>query len=592
MPLSKDHLPLLGSISPSLLLLTGVSITLLLFGLVIWEALNAHGAYRSIAADEVALDRLYSDLSRLDESLTVSALLNIATADSSWAIMYDTTRNRLDQAIEHAAAVLDTLPTGTELMSVRQAHARRVETEEKAMRLARQGHTAAAQILLSSDDYLQRKHAYMSSIEAALDHLNDHQESAGRSLKRNLEMGAALTGFVVLAAWLSIYGVLQVNFRRRRAAEQILRESEARYRALTESAFDDIVLTEHGIVIEASEKFARIFGYSPWELKGKPVADLVAPDYRDLVLQNRQSGYARPYELVCLRKDGSAFPVEVCGQTIPYHGRSARVTALRDISDRKKAEAERETLIRELKAKNDELASFTYTISHDLKSPLITIGGFVKWVERDALSGNRDRMKANIERIATTARRMERLIDSLLKFSHAGHSRTCLEPVELGELIREAIEMADGRIMQRGVIIRTAPYLPVVIGDRARLLEVMLNLIDNAIKFMGDQKNPSIDIGIRPSDDGPVVFVRDNGIGIEPCHHNRILNLFEKVDPVAEGSGVGLALVKRIVEQHDGSLWVESEGLGRGTTFCLRLPVVENAKPIEKSSIDGGRALN
>ena len=114
--------------------------------------------------------------------------------------------------------------------------------------------------------------------------------------------------------------------------------------------------------------------------------------------------------------------------------------------------------------------------------------------------------------------------------------------------------------------------LPTVCGDRVRILEVIQNLLDNAAKFMGDQPNPRIEIGARGEGDDAVFFVRDNGLGIDPRHHERIFGLFDKLDSAGEGTGVGLALVKRIVELHGGRIWVESEGAGKGAVFCFTLP--------------------
>jgi signal transduction histidine kinase len=138
-----------------------------------------------------------------------------------------------------------------------------------------------------------------------------------------------------------------------------------------------------------------------------------------------------------------------------------------------------------------------------------------------------------------------------------------------------------GRLQARGVRVEIAPGLPVVQGDRTRLIQAMQNLLDNAAKFMGNQSNPCIEIGTRGADaEGkPIMFVRDNGIGIEPQYHERIFGLFNKLDAQGEGTGVGLALVKRIVEVHRGKIWVESE-LGQGTAFCFTLP----AAPAEVSS--------
>jgi signal transduction histidine kinase len=129
----------------------------------------------------------------------------------------------------------------------------------------------------------------------------------------------------------------------------------------------------------------------------------------------------------------------------------------------------------------------------------------------------------------------------------------------------------EGRLTARGVQVTIAPDLGDVYGDRARLVEVLQNLIDNAAKFMGDQPQPQIEIGVRPTAEARVFFVKDNGVGIEPQHRERVFGLFDKLDPRSEGTGIGLALVRRIIEVHGGRIWVESAGLKQGATLCFTL---------------------
>lgn len=248
--------------------------------------------------------------------------------------------------------------------------------------------------------------------------------------------------------------------------------------------------------------------------------------------------------------------------------------AQQELAERKQIQQEREELIAELETKNAELERFTYTVSHDLKSPLVTIRGFLGFVEKDAASGNLDRMKADMSRIIEATDKMQRLLGELLELSRIGRMMNPPQVMPFEAIAREAVQLVHGRLAARGVQVDIAEGLPTVYGDRVRLVEVMQNLVDNAAKFMGGQSAPRVEIGTRglDSDGKPILFVRDNGVGIEPQHHERVFGLFNKLDPQVEGTGVGLALVKRIVEVHGGRIWVESE-LGKGSTFYFTLPL-------------------
>jgi signal transduction histidine kinase len=233
---------------------------------------------------------------------------------------------------------------------------------------------------------------------------------------------------------------------------------------------------------------------------------------------------------------------------------------------------ERKNLIEELKLKNAELEQFTYTVSHDLKSPLVTINGFLGYLEQDAVSGNLERLKKDTLRIQEAVRKMQRLLNELLELSRIGRMMNAPEIISFDELVHEAVEFVYGRLEERGIAVQVHPNLSTVYGDRPRLVEVLQNLIDNAAKYMGDQSEPRVEIGQRGEENGlPVFFVRDNGIGIPPEYHERVFGLFNKLDARSEGTGVGLALVKRIIEVHGGRIWVESEP-GKGAMFLFTLP--------------------
>jgi PAS domain S-box-containing protein len=231
----------------------------------------------------------------------------------------------------------------------------------------------------------------------------------------------------------------------------------------------------------------------------------------------------------------------------------------------------REKLIRELELKNTELERFTYTVSHDLKSPLVTINGFLGYLKEDSLSGNSERLKTDIQRIQDAVDKMHLLLRELLELSRIGRIMNPPEKVSFEALVHDALEIVHGRLEAGNITVHIQPDLPAVQGDRQRLMEVLQNLVDNAAKYMGSQSSPRIDIGQDGEEDGKIRFyVKDNGIGISPQYHNRIFGLFDKLDQKTEGTGVGLAIVKRIVEVHGGRIWVESEA-GKGSTFYFTL---------------------
>jgi signal transduction histidine kinase len=233
----------------------------------------------------------------------------------------------------------------------------------------------------------------------------------------------------------------------------------------------------------------------------------------------------------------------------------------------------RKELITELESKNAELERFTYTVSHDLKSPLFTIRGFLGYLEQDALSGDQERLRSDVQRINDATEKMQNLLNDLLQLSRIGRISNEPQFISFNELAADAISLVQGRINERGITVHVAPELPQVYGDKVRLLEMLQNLMENAAKFMGDQKTPRIEIG-QDGDDGgkPILYVRDNGIGIAPEHYERIFGLFNKLDIKGDGTGIGLALVRRIIEVHGGRIWVESEP-GKGSTFYFTLAV-------------------
>lgn len=194
------------------------------------------------------------------------------------------------------------------------------------------------------------------------------------------------------------------------------------------------------------------------------------------------------------------------------------VGAVQDITDRKRVEEEREALIHELENKNAELERFTYTVSHDLKSPLVTITGYLGFLEQDALNGHKERIESGIRRISGAAMKMQALLNDLLELSRIGRLMNPAEDVPFGEIVNEAMDLLRGRLDEADAVVEIQQDLPMVHGDRVRLVEVVQNLLENAVKYADPRVRLRIEIGMDGINEQnfPIFHVRDNGMGIEP----------------------------------------------------------------------------
>lgn len=278
-------------------------------------------------------------------------------------------------------------------------------------------------------------------------------------------------------------------------------------------------------------------------------------------------------ELILETKDSDKIPVIIHAQSIIDRdsniSRGIRGTFI-DIRDIKKAQMERERLIDELEAKNAELERFTYTVSHDLKSPLITIKGFLGLLQKDAEKGDMSRMNKDIQRIGNAADKMQNLLEDLLELSRIGRIINPPENIDMNNLIEEVVELLHGKITEKNAQIDVEENLKNAFGDKQRIMEVFQNLIENALKFNKPGKPPVIHIGQQIIENNHYYYVKDTGVGIDTNYHSKIFQLFDKLDNKTEGTGVGLSLVKRIIEVHGGTISVESEK-NVGTKFIFSL---------------------
>ena len=324
---------------------------------------------------------------------------------------------------------------------------------------------------------------------------------------------------------------------------------------------------------------AEKYGVEIRDAIGRTASELIGEEQGGAFEQNDQlalnSGQQLSfYEDVFISAGGEKITLLTTKIPLPIidGGDSLVATVSLDINERKRAEREQNRLIQQLAAKNNELEQFTYTVSHDLKSPLITIRGFAGLLKSDLEEGNHTAVQSDLLHISETAGRMQTLLDDLLKLSRIGRLVDKLEAVALNDVISDAVKQLVGPISQNSIRVKISPDLPRVTADRSRLTVVFQNLIENSVKFMGDQSDPQIDIGATIGDDSTICYVRDNGIGIDCPNQEQIFGLFKRLNDTEDGTGIGLALVQRIVDVHDGRVWVESDGIGMGSTFYVALP--------------------
>ena len=231
----------------------------------------------------------------------------------------------------------------------------------------------------------------------------------------------------------------------------------------------------------------------------------------------------------------------------------------------------RRDFIEQLEQKNAELERFTYTVSHDLKSPLVTVKGFLGLLEKDLEAGEKQSIARDIERLKQATDTMGRLLNDLLELSRIGRVTSESILFSMSELGEEVVKTLLGPIGERRARITIDPDMPSIYADRDRIRDVIQNLLENAIKFSAEDAPPQIRV-YAESRDAATLFVEDNGIGIDPRYHDQVFALFERLDAKVSGTGIGLALVKRIIETHGGEIWIESPLESSGSRFCFTLP--------------------
>ncbi|WP_440565210.1 sensor histidine kinase [Trinickia sp.] len=354
----------------------------------------------------------------------------------------------------------------------------------------------------------------------------------------------------------------------RKRAEQAVLDSEVRMRAIVDTAADAII-TIHGtgVIERVNPRTEQLFGYSGETLVGKNI-DLLMPALLHALSKAELVGGTRR-ELTANRADGSQFPVELSLSEFQLGASRMFTVMARDITERQESEERRRALMQGMTAANEELTNFAYVVSHDLKAPLRGIASLADWLSQDYAdkfdAQGREHMRLLIRRV----HRMSALIDGILEYSRAGRIKETSMRLDMNALMREIVDLLAP---PSSIQILVATPLPILTADKTRIQQVLQNLLSNAIKYM-DKPAGRIRVDCVEQDEVLLFSVSDNGPGIEKRHFERIFQLFQTLAPrdQVESTGVGLALVKKIVEMYGGRVWVESE-VGTGSTFFFTLP--------------------
>ena len=357
----------------------------------------------------------------------------------------------------------------------------------------------------------------------------------------------------------------------RKRAEEALRESEKKYSTLVENSLTGIYIDQDEKIVFANDRFAEIYRYPREEFIGIETWRLVHPEDRGLTSEiraKRLRGEDAPleYEARGLTKDGETIWITRRNARIEYKGRPVILGNIVDITEKKRAEEE-------LRKINEELKNFVHVVSHDLKTPIISVQGFSSRLLKKYQEKLDEKAMSYLEQIQSSARRMELFVSDLLSLARIGQVVSTFKDVSSSGIVKDVVSRLQLGQKEKEIKLDVVDILPTISCDRERMSQVFENLLVNAIKFMGDSENPKIEIGCEDRGDFHQFYVKDNGIGIDPKYQQRIFDMFQRVREIEdkEGTGIGLAIVDRIVKSHGGEVWVDSEK-AKGATFYFTLP--------------------
>ncbi len=366
----------------------------------------------------------------------------------------------------------------------------------------------------------------------------------------------------------------------RKKAEEVLRSSEETTRLIMNSALDAIVCIDtNGCITVWNPQAEKIFGWSEHEVKGRRLSETIIPEqYRSLheaglkryLTTRHQTVINKLIEITALNRHGKEFPVELTIIPMRQKENDFFCAFIRDITERREAEARQHEYAENLKQKNTELEQFAYVASHDLQEPLRTVSGFVELLKRHYSDQADESVTKYINYITDASDRMRRLVQDLLDYSRLGRQRI-LEPIDCNLVVEEVLTDLTMSIEECQAVINI-DRLPVISGYATEMKQLFQNLLSNSLKFRKSGEPPVISISVIPKEEHWQFNVTDNGIGIEEKYWERIFIIFQRLHTKTEyeGTGIGLAHCKKITELHNGKIWVDSMA-DKGSIFYFTI---------------------
>lgn len=579
-----------------------VAVALLLFvaGAAAWNARRFDDTFRQV-------DHTHDVLSMLEQTLI--GVLSMQTSTRGFVLTgNESMLNPYRGGIKVVADSLQQLQTLTQDNPQQEQRLARLEplvasaSEIMQARIATRRERGAESMgdaggLLAGQEAVEQIRAVILEMERDERLLLDERVASTRAAARSTIEATVFGGFCALVFMIGSGLLVRRDFRQRIRAEEALRKSQRMFERLFDNAPDAILQVDRtGHIVRANKQAEDLFRWSSSELNAEKIERvlpqrLYGPDGGRLAAyfaEPRTRVMGVGIELSGRRKDGSEFPVDIILSPLETDEGLQALAVIRDISSRRSSEEKIRSLNMDLQLQNarleianKELESFSYSVSHDLRAPLRHIDGFAGLLAKHAEATLDEKGRRFITVISTSAKRMGQLIDDLLTFSRMGRAQMQMSEVDHEQIVNGVVR--EGGYDRPGTIKWKVQPLPRLTGDPAMLRQVWFNLIDNAVKYSSRNTTPEIEIGSRVDTadlNEQIFFIRDNGVGFDMKYAVKLFGVFQRLHAESEfeGTGIGLANVRRIITRHGGRTWAES-AVGSGSTFYFSLPLRNPSTP-------------